>query len=492
MKTIALFIISGMSFLGYSQNIYFSNSYGNNGYDYGRDIKQDVDTGYIATGSSSSFSSENADAFLLKIDSVGNFKWSYNYGGSGSDWGESVVVTHDSSYALAGFSNSSGSGGFDFYLVRTANDGVPLWEKYYGGSDWDKAYDLIQMPDSGFVMVGETYSYGNGNNDIYIVRTDKAGDTLWTRTFGGTEADYANAVVADGDSLVIAGGTESFGNGMSDGIVLKYHMDGTFGWFKTAGQTKEDYFTGITQHSDNNYYMSGTRDYHHHDGCDCGQDFWIYKMSTNGAEIVDTTFSGEQIGYDVAYDLVTDDNNKTYYAGTTTSWNAIDGLYQGFLGKLGGSFGWNSYVNVFGVQGDDYMRAIDNTYDEGTVAIGNLSHGASGGANVMIVKTDKDNTGGSVLILSEIVYDDITLSFDDQLTQTNQSLSVLPTITSDFITITGIEEAYNGQIVALNGQTISTFDSSNQILDLRNLSPGLYIIQVKTKTSTNAVKIIKR
>jgi hypothetical protein len=163
MKILIITIILLIPFIGKSQNINFIKSYGNNGYDYGRDIKQDVDTGYIATGSSSSFTSENADAFLLKVDSLGNFKWSYDYGGQGSDWGEAVVVTLDSSYAIGGYTNSFGSGGFDFYLVRTNSVGVPLWEKTYGGSDWERAHDMVQLPDSGFVLVGETYSYGSGN-----------------------------------------------------------------------------------------------------------------------------------------------------------------------------------------------------------------------------------------------------------------------------------------------------------------------------------------
>ena len=188
MKTIFLVCFIALTSISLSQNIHFIKSYGNNGYDFGRDIKQDIDTGYIATGSSSSFWSANADAFLLKVDSLGNFKWSYNYGGTGSEWGEAVLPTSDGGYAVGGYTNSYGAGGFDFYFVKTNEFGVPQLEKTYGGPDWDKAYDMVQLPDSSYILVGETFSYGNGNNDVYIVRIDQYGDTIWTQSYGGSEA----------------------------------------------------------------------------------------------------------------------------------------------------------------------------------------------------------------------------------------------------------------------------------------------------------------
>ena len=140
MKKLSLILLLLTAYFAEAQNINFIKSYGNNGYDVGKDVKQDLDTGYIATGSSSSFNSADADVYLLKVDSMGNFKWSYNYGGTGSDWGEKVMLTPDSAYAIAGYTNSFGAGGFDFYLIKTDKFGNPEWERTYGGSDWDKAH----------------------------------------------------------------------------------------------------------------------------------------------------------------------------------------------------------------------------------------------------------------------------------------------------------------------------------------------------------------
>ena len=492
MKRITLLITLCLTFSSFGQNINFAKSFGNSGYDYGRDIKQDIDTGYIATGSSSSFGSQNADAFLMKIDSIGTFQWSYNYGGSGYEWGESVVVTKDSAYALAGYTNSIGAGGFDFYLVRTANDGVPTWEKQYGGSDWDKAYDLVQLNDSGFVLVGETFSYGNGNNDVYIIRTDKNGDTLWTRTYGGTEADYANAVLLDGDSIVIVGGTTSYGNGMTDGLILKYHIDGTFGWMKTAGEAGEDYFTSATMYPNGDYVLGGTKDYDHWNNCDCGNDFWVYKTDNQGNMLNDGGWNGESVGHDITNDVVIDSiNNKIYYAGATNSWNSNDGLNEAFIGKLSQVFGWNDYVNVFGANGEDLLYALDNCYDRGTIAIGNLEYGSVGGANILIVKTDFNNTAGSIVVDQEVVFDIITLDLTSE-SPANNILNIYPTIVQDIINIKGLNSAFTATVYSGNGQLVQKYQADSDNLNLSGLTPGFYVLQIEADNSTYIRKIIKR
>lgn len=494
----ALLVLFSLSFtVGlFGQNINFIKSFGNNGYDFGRDIKQDIDTGYIATGSSSSFSSANADAFLLKIDSLGTFKWSYNYGGSGSDWGEAVSLTSDGGYSIAGYTNSFGAGGFDFYFIKTASDGSPQYEKTYGGSDWDKAYDMVQLPDDGFVLVGETFSYGEGNNDIYIVRIDASGDTLWTRTYGGPEADYANAVLLDGDSLVVVGGTESFGNGMSDGIILKYHINGTLGWMKTAGQEREDYFTGVAYHSNTGEYtMCGTRDYNHFQNCDCQNDFWIYKTNPAGIVAVDTSRPGaDQLGIDIAYDVVIGDVNNTYFAGSTTSWASADiaqGFTDAFVGKALTTYAPTNFVKNFGNTKNDVAYGIDNTNDRGKVIIGDMYHNSIGGYNMFILKVDRLNTQGQIAVSEDLVSDVITLSIETQ--NSNQTISVNPTLVTNYVKIENLPTKNTVKIYNINGQQpIPSIVNSSEPIDLSSLPLGFYIVQIEVNAAFYNFKIIKQ
>ncbi len=487
-----LITITLFSLNSFAQNIHFIKSYGNTGYDFGRDIKQDLDTGYIATGSSSSFSSGTADAFLLKVDSVGNFKWSYNYGGQETDWGESVVVTNDSSYAIGGYTNSFGAGGFDFYLVRADKDGTPLWEKTYGGSDWDRAHSIIQLVDSGFVLVGDTYSYGNGNADIYMIRTDKNGDTLWTTTYGGAENDFGNAVILDGDSLVIAGGTESFGNGMSDGIILKYHIDGTFGWSKVVGEDKDDYFTSIATYPSGEYLFGGTRDYDHYANCDCNSDFWFYRTESFGNLIIDTSRVGaDQIGHDIVNDLLVVQNDDIIYSGETTSWGTPDinqGYSDAWIGKLSNNYYpfW-SYVNSFGGAYDDQVASIDLCYDNGIVGIGNIEFNSIGGANMFISRFGTQNTIIGFQLINDLINEDITLNLESEGTlESNTTIKVFPTITNDHLNIKGIIQEQKYKIYSLDGKSVlsGVINNTNQQINVSELTKGLYIIKFTSKSKS--------
>ena len=490
MKNFILLIFTFFSLGLTAQNIYFIKSYGNNGYDYGRDIKQDLDTGYIATGSSSSFTSGNADAFLLKVDSLGNFKWSYNYGGPGSDWGEAVLPSADGGYVVSGFTNSFGAGGFDFYFVKTNDVGVPQFTKTYGGSDWDKAYDMVQLPDNGYVIVGETYSYGAGNNDIYIVRTTANGDTLWTRTYGGTQEDYANAVLLDGDSLVVVGGTKSFGAGMTDGIILKYHIDGTLGWTKVAGMEREDYFTSITSNQNGEYFLGGTRHYYYDQTGYLG-DFWIYNMNDDGSLLADTSMTGGSHEFEIANGIAVDYQDNIYYAGSTKSFGyaTTDFKKDAFVGRLLNNYYQASYINNFGVAGDEEVTAFYNTYDKGYIGIGNTKFMSSGGNNIFILKIDKNNTTGNITVTTELTSDIITLSIDES-NELNEKLKVYPTLVSNLVNIEGLQGVFTVQVFDLSGRLILQTNNS-KIIDMSEINSGLYIINITQGDFNKQVKIIK-
>jgi len=491
-----LFLLTTLLFISihsYSQNIHFIKSYGNSGYDYGRDIKQDLDTGYIATGSSSSFSSGTADAFLLKVDSLGNFMWSYNYGGQETDWGESVVVTHDSSYAIGGYTNSFGAGGFDFYLVRADNDGTPLWERTYGGSDWDRAHSIIQLADSGFVLVGDTYSFGNGNADIYMVRTDKHGDTLWTRTYGGPENDFGNAVILDGDSLVVVGGTESFGNGMSDGIILKYHINGNFGWRKVVGKERNDYFTSIVSNGLGEYFAGGTRSYYYDQTGYLG-DFWMYNISNDGNVLLaDTTLSYPTHELEITHDIIVTPNDNTIYVGETKSFGTglIDFQPDAYIGYMNNNYYSYNYVEVFGTKGDDILFGMDYCFDGGIVAIGTMEHSSTGGGNLIIVRVDKINSFGSIFVHNDLVYDDITLSFE-RIIQPFNSFNVYPTIFDRIINFDFFPKKSIIKIYAMNGSIVYENNNLTETqLNLSFLTSGIYILNIETDQHSLSTKIIK-
>lgn len=487
------FVVIGL--ISAAQNIHFLKSYGNTGYDYGRDIKQTADTGYIATGSSSSFSSSNSDAFLLKVDSLGNFKWSYNYGGPDSDWGNSVAITYDSTYAVAGYTNSFGAGGFDFYLVRAGEFGVPLWEKTYGGSDWDKANSIAEIPaDSGFVLVGETFSYGGGGKDMYIVRTDKNGDTLWTKTYGDSEDDWASGVIVDGDSIVVCGGTESYGMGMTDGIIMKMDLDGNVGWILTAGKDSVDYFTSLVKFG-TSYYLAGTRNYHN--GAYLG-DFWVYRISTDGLTIVvDTTIENGSHELEIAHDITVAQIGDIYFAGQSKSfgYSTIDGLPDAFLGKIISTY-WtvSDFRQNFGEAGTDIAWGIDKCFDQGTVAVGDLSFGSTGGNNMFIIKLDKLPSfpaDSPDYDLTGPINNPITTAIFEPENQTSD-LVVFPNPATDVITIESGENEISGiRIYDMTGKLIHEELNPGSTISVAHLISGSYILQIEINEIFYSYRLIK-
>jgi len=145
-------------------------------FDRGYSIKRIPDGGYIITGIA------HYDTYLMKIDEYGDTLWVKFIGGAPSDWGNSVELTSDRGFIVAGtmFRNYH----HDMYVVKTDSIGEVQWTKYYGGSDDDQAYSIQQTSDGGYVITGYTLSYGSGRGDIYLVKIDADGDTIWTRTYG--------------------------------------------------------------------------------------------------------------------------------------------------------------------------------------------------------------------------------------------------------------------------------------------------------------------
>ena len=143
--------------------------------------------------------------------------WTRTYGGIGWDRGYGLEQTLDGSYILAGYTTSFGAGGEDVYLIKTDANGDTLWTRTYGGASYDRGFAIRQTNDNGFIIVGMTYSFGSGQGDVYLIKTDSLGNQLWTQTYGGDSVDYGTSVQQTSDNgYVVVGKTMSFGEGEYD------------------------------------------------------------------------------------------------------------------------------------------------------------------------------------------------------------------------------------------------------------------------------------
>ncbi|MBU0508421.1 T9SS type A sorting domain-containing protein, partial [bacterium] len=227
-------------------------------------VQQTTDGGYILAGHTWSFGAGSSDFYLVKTDSQGDTLWTRRYGGSGGDWASCVQQTADGGYILAGETQSFGTGSSGF-LVKTNSSGDTIWTRFYGGVSVDGFSSIQQTADGGYIAAGRTWSYGVGTYDFYLVKTNSQGDTLWTRTFGGFFVDEAYSVqqTADG-GYVVAGSTQSFGAGAPSRFnfyIVKTNSQGDSLWTRTYGDglTWEVAYS-VQQTTDGGYIIAGHRE----------------------------------------------------------------------------------------------------------------------------------------------------------------------------------------------------------------------------------------
>ena len=188
----------------------WARTYGGSSYEHAYSVAQTSDGGYIIVGYTHSFGAGGYDAWLIKTDSEGWEEWTQTFGGSNTDYGYCVKQTSDGGYIIAGYTSSFGAGSYDAWLIKTDPLGNEVWSQTYGGSSNDKSHSVVQLDDGGYMLVGFTQSFGAGSYDLWLIRTDSIGDTLFTRTFGGTGYDYGECIerTLDGN-FIIAGYTNS-------------------------------------------------------------------------------------------------------------------------------------------------------------------------------------------------------------------------------------------------------------------------------------------
>jgi hypothetical protein len=224
------------------------------------DVLQTTDGSYIATGAIETSGPYSRQLFLIKTDGFGSAVWTKTYGGNGSEQGLSVKQTPDGGYVVVGNTTSYGST-FQVYLLRTNSQGDTLWAKTYGGSDFETGNSIDLTGDGGFIIAGWTYSYGAGNADVYLIKTDFLGEVEWTKTYGGVREDMAIYVEQTFDGgYVIAGWTESFsGRANCNMYLIKTDSLGDTLWTRAYFPylTNTTYAYSAQQTSDSGYVLIG-------------------------------------------------------------------------------------------------------------------------------------------------------------------------------------------------------------------------------------------
>ncbi|MFH1320322.1 MAG: SprB repeat-containing protein, partial [Bacteroidota bacterium] len=467
-------------------NIQWSKTYGGTGIEYGYSVQQTTDGGYIIAGSTKSFGAGSDDVYLIRTDAVGDTLWTKTYGGTQSDAGYSVRQTAGGGFIIAGHTRSFGDGddvyliktdasgntlwtktfarlytygysvqetadsgyivgGYDYlkcYLLRTDVDGNMLWSKTYGGDNYDFGNSVQQTSDGGFIFLGETKSFGAGVYDVYLIKTDSNGDTLWVRTYGGTNNDYGKSVKQTPDGgYIIAGYTESFGAGSNDVYLIKTSANGVVIWSKTYGGTGDDFGNSVQLTNDGGYIIAGKSD-----GFGAGDDD-IYLIKTDAfgnscnantpatiTSFTSTTVpipainisSGATVGStstlisnpstvntslcdfetppeqtfqkvyhgtydDYAYSIQQTSDGGYIVAGNTASFGS--GSQDVYLIKLN-DIGDTMWTKVYGGSADDWGTSVQQTSDAGYLVTGYTESFGAGGKDIYMIRTN--NLGDTI------------------------------------------------------------------------------------------------
>ncbi len=264
--------------------------YGYPEYDYGRAVVQTPDGGYVVVGSTTRFDGFDK-AYILKTDANGDSLWARNIGTTEICSANSIELTIDGGFIIGGTSRTT-SGDNDFYLVKTDNNGFIEWYRLYGGTDSEGGYAAQLTSDSGYIMIGYTSSFGQGlpMGNVYIVKTNASGDTIWTKTYGGVEPDVGCSIRQTFDGgYIIAGYTSSFGSGQTDVWLLRTDSQGDTLWTKTYGRRNYDFAADVDLAPDGGYIVAGT----YAPPAGGPQDMWLIKTDANGAEDWSQQFGGD-------------------------------------------------------------------------------------------------------------------------------------------------------------------------------------------------------
>ena len=265
----------------------WSRTFGGSGEDVCYSVLQAADGGYILAGSTTSYGAGGCDFWLVKTDANGALLWSRTFGGFYDDGCLSATPTSDGGYLLAGYTCSSDAAeSADSWIVKTNANGDSLWSRTYGRYIPESFHSVAQTFDGGYIFAGNVGFYTD--TDFWLVKTDSNGDTLWCQTYGGDLPDYGTSVIQTSDSnFILAGYSYSFGYGwLPDLWVLKIDSDGDTLWNRYFVSTFYELGYCAAATSDSGCIIGGYRGYYNP-----GQS-WLVKMDTNGSQLWTRSFGG--------------------------------------------------------------------------------------------------------------------------------------------------------------------------------------------------------
>jgi len=313
-----------------------------------------------------SFNHGSGDAWIVKIDSIGNILWEKTYGGSNGEFWRRILPAPDNCYYLLGASGSWDGdisydpypGSNDLWIAKIDSAGTLIWEKIIGGWMIDMIESAALTNDGGVVVFGWTGSQDGevtinyGMYDMWLVKLNSDGDIEWDKSFGTDDFDYGHAIISTPDGGFLIGGASTIGSGGNltcepynlepMAILIKLDSMGNIEWQNCYGGSGHDGIYGLIELNDGYAFTAFTTS---PDGDVTGwhgsYDIWVVRLDTSGNIIWEQCFGGTDS--EIAHHLFVNTNGDFTIIGKTSSNN----------GDVSGN-------NSVGVNNDIWVFRIDN------------------------------------------------------------------------------------------------------------------------------------
>lgn len=353
------------------------------------------------------------------------------------------------------------------YSAVTDSSTANWFQKYFAGKEQAAAKKVLQTSDSGFIVAGVTFT-DSGENDIYVVRTDRSGDTLWTGIYGGANNEQCFDMVESGDGgYVLVGNSTSFNATLNEDVyIIKIDSYGGFVWEKYFGSDNNDRANAIVRKDDGNYAIAGQI----YDISDSSYDVLIAELNSNGDTLWTEMFgdTGYQIGTDIQIyndELVILGQNGIYYNGGADALiirRYSDGDINPFTVNLSSSATGNDAGIALLVDTDGFVIAgqCDASWVPGTgkacLAKVNFFNGqvfktifdGPSGASALDVKKTRDGNGYIVAGIVNMPY----------MPPSTADMYLVKTNLSGQIDANGFETSIGGPLGNGGNSVVATFD----------------------------------
>jgi len=363
---IPFILLTLFTFLG-NQSIAqgWEQTYGGNADDQASSVIQTLDGGYAVLGFAESNSSDGTNIILLKTDEVGNQQWSNSYGGARDDKGFEIVQDKEGNYIIVGQTSSYGDGEEDVFLIKVDSKGKKLWHKTFGSAFNDRGSSLTLAKDGGYILTGRTDLEGDESANVYLIRTDEDGNLLWEQNFGGTDVDVGESVIETvNGNIVIVGQNRSLAtpsptsplSKSSDVYFIKTNAFGEVLVEKTYGNIEQDIAYDVVETREGNFALTGVT-------TNSGNLYFLM-LNNNGEELWSKSYGGvhTEIGYSIA--LTTDGG---FIIGGVKEITPINSQASLLKTDSQGNLEWEK---LFGSLGLDIGESVAVTNDGGYILAG--------------------------------------------------------------------------------------------------------------------------